>query len=671
MAYTQNFASINGTIYTLNIDGVTLQTQPPLATNPVTTEEDSDTDMFLPVRTQSGYIRMLSMDADTWRSLIPASAVSEPVTLSIGNTIVWQGYVQTGTYGMPFPAIFEEIELPLIDMLGVLDSFDVDVVGPSEMVTIGQLLAYIFGKLSGLSVTVYFMDQAVSTINTWLQYRVTWRNFLSESGMQLESRFSCLGLLQEICKFFGWTCRSMGDGIYFTCITDDHRNQRTVAYTLVQLAAASGGTAAAMHTITLADSDFTTTDHNEEWVPGVKQATVNSELNPYNVMAELPANELFLENKWNTPTLVNRTKCDYYKTTEAYILAQQAIASFENAEVTLSTFVESADTEHDAQCYGRLVIFDADTDDDEKTKYNWTTAIECSHGYSHGNRTSSTPLFQMETKASHILSSGVLYINSTQCDMDDAGRYLAAIPGALYAICTLRIGTSATGYKYWTGSQWSTQQSTFQLNYGTDGIRDVDANVAGAEYSGYGIKIDQTLSGTIYFAVNDVHVPTDPLAVLTFNGYFPLIGFEIGFIRSYEDSDLNEKNYTATGGAFPEKYDVDTIFTTDKLKVIASKTIRCKLGYGMIFNGTTVIDEMPYGGASATTNLKPEQQTANLIAAYGSQIRRVMTVCLHTSTIGALVGPAHRVVLGGVTYYPVAVSHSWWDNTTTLTLMSL
>lgn len=670
MAYTQNFAALDGTVYTLTIDGVTVQTPPPLAADPMTTEEDADTDMFMPVRTQSGYVRLLSKDKTTWRAFIPASAVAEPVTLAQGNTIVWQGYVQTGTFGMPFPADFDVIELPLIDMLGVLDSFDVDVTGQPEMVTIGELLAYIFGKLSGLSVTVYFMTQTVSSINQWLQYSVTWRNFLNNEGSNLESRFSCLGVLQELCKFFGWSCRSMGAGIYFCSITDDHRNTRTLAYTLQELAAASGGTGAAMQTLTLADSDFTTTDHNEEYIPGIKKATVNSELNPYSVVSELPAEALFLEHKWDTPALVQRTKASYRKTWKAWVLAQTGISSYEDAEVTLSTYVESADTEHDAQCYGRLVIFDEDTDDEEKTKYNWTTAIECSHGYSHGSRVSSTPLFQIETKASHIISSGVLYINTTRCDLDDAGKFIAALSTPLtYATCTLRIGTAATGYKYWTGTQWDTTATTFQLPFGTEGINDRNANVSGAEYSGYGIAINQTLAGTIYFAVNDVW--EGAYFVTPFNGYFPMINFEIGFIRAYEDKDLNDKNYTATGGTFPEAYDVDTIFSTDKLKTIASKTIRCRLGYGLLFSGTQVIDTIQYGGASSAEYLKPEQQTANLIAAYGSQVRRVLTVSLHTSTIGMLVGPAHRIVLGGVTFYPVAVSHRWWDDVTQLTLMSL
>ena len=74
MAYTQNFKALNGTIYTVLVDGVTLSTTPPLAADPFTTREDDDDDVFKPVRTQSGYLRLQSTDLATWRSLIPSGS---------------------------------------------------------------------------------------------------------------------------------------------------------------------------------------------------------------------------------------------------------------------------------------------------------------------------------------------------------------------------------------------------------------------------------------------------------------------------------------------------------------------------------------------------------------------------------------------------------------------
>ena len=310
MAYTQNFKSLDGTTYTIQVDGVTLPsgvTTPPLGADPFTTEEDADTDLFMPTRTQSGYLRMQSMDKTTWRMFIPASAVSEPIMLKQGNTILWQGYVQTGTYGMTYPATYEDIEIPLVCGLGVLDSFDVEVNGPSDMVTVGELLYYIFSKLTGLTWNVAFMTGFVTVVNVWLQYKLTWRNFLTASNNMLESRFTCLGLLQELCKFFGWSCRTAGQTIYFTSIADSGRNTKTITYTLAELTqTATPSTITNMTNVTLQDADFASTDHTEEYIPGIKRVNVDSELNAYDVLLEIPYEDIFRPYKYDTPTETTR-----------------------------------------------------------------------------------------------------------------------------------------------------------------------------------------------------------------------------------------------------------------------------------------------------------------------------------------------------------------------------
>ena len=295
MAYTQNFKALNGTIYTVLVDGVTLSTTPPLAADPFTTREDDDDDIFKPVRTQSGYLRLQSTDLATWRSLIPSGALAEPVKLKQGNTILWQGYVQTGTFGMQYPAIYEVIELPLSCPLSVLECFQVDVTGPSEMVTVGTLLNYIFSKLTGHTFDIYFSvgTSTYTTVQEWLQYKLVWRNFIN-GGLTPSGKFSCLGLLEEVCKFFGWSCRTQGTGIYFTNDTDSIQNDHFIKYSVAGLLTPSSGyTTANFQTLALADSAFKTTNQTEQFIPGVKKVTVNSELNPYNALVKLPSDEIF------------------------------------------------------------------------------------------------------------------------------------------------------------------------------------------------------------------------------------------------------------------------------------------------------------------------------------------------------------------------------------------
>lgn len=642
MAYQQSFISLDNETFTLRIDGVTPSAALPLSDEPISTDEDSDSDMFMPVRTQSGYIRLLSTDKTTWRQFIPSSATAMPVTLKKGTAIVWQGYVQTGTYGTTWPAIYEDFELPIVCGLSVLESFDVDVQGPGDVVTVGQLLAYLFGKLSGLTYKAYFHCGNPGYVSAWLQYRVIWRNFLDEDDGTLKPSYNCQEILEELCKFYGWSCRTHGDGIWFTNITDSERNDVVQVFTMAQLANGSSTTFETFSTHALADADFASTDHSEEWIPGCKSVKFNSELNAFDTIIEVPKDELLKAHKNDTPF-----RNEHWKdadANEAWIQFRGAI-NYENALVKIKSYVESA-VDDQPQCFGRLIIFDTDMTE-PKLRYNWTLSIDAFRSEDYGPRRSSTPLIEIESKAAYILSDGILYIN---------GKTDNFINGK--ATCVLKVGN-----QYWNGTAWTSTASTFELLCDSQGIEDTRTSINETEYQGTGIPITTTLSGKIYFAINDVSLTS--LLFVPFNGYFPLQDFEIGFVRRQQDSEANDLNYTATGGAFPEEVTVDSIFCTDKSKTEGNNTMRCEMGYGLLMSNTAVIDTIPY----KSSYQKPEQHNANLIAAYGSTIRQVLTFQLWNSRVAA--SPKSVITLGGQRYFPVSISHNWRDGLSTIKMMSL
>ena len=651
MAYSQNFVSLDGTTYTLNIDGVTPATSPKLSSEPIETQEDADTDMFMPVRTQSGYVRMMAENNTTWRQFIPSSATAMPVTLYHGSTICWQGYVQTGTYGTTYPAIYNEFELPLICGLSALDSFDVEVTGPADMVTLGQLLYYIFSKLTGLTYTFYFhaSSSTDNDIRAWLGYKLSWRNFLTENGVELTSRFTCLGLLQELCKFFGWTCRTSGAGVYFTAITDALRNQRWLSCPLAQLQAASPVfTPVTMKSLALTDAMFASTDHSEEYIPGVKKVTVSPELNPYDVIMEIPYDDICRPYKYDTPTRTERWRNEPTEPTEVWLL-YRGVINYENAMIKITSYAEQQEGAGIPMCYGRFAAFDDNTEDDKK-KFSWNKCYECFISEDYGNRRSTTPLFSMESQGAVILGDGVLYISGradyedTEISEDHAGQ------------CTLKIGDL-----YWNGTAWTSTASKFKLSMKDNGIENTDTIYNNADYDGMGIPITAPITGKIYFAVDDVFRNQN-----YWNGYFPLMDFNIGFVRNGEEDDLNDKEYTANGGSFPDDVNVDTIFSSDKTNTVNAKTFRCQAGYGLVYNGNVVADTIPFG----STPLKPEQHVADLIAAYGTIIRRSLQIDLWTNLTSSL-GPDYKVSLESADFYPVAISHRWRDNITTLKIMGL
>jgi hypothetical protein len=218
------------------------------------------------------------------------------------------------------------------------------------------------------------------------------------------------------------------------------------------------------------------------------------------------------------------------------------------------------------------------------------------------------------------------------------------------------------GNQYWNGTAWTTTASTFELHCDSEGIEDT-LSIGETEYQGTGIHVNATMIGKIYFAIKDV----TPFmwGIVPLNGYFPLQDFEIGFVRRQQDSEANDLNYTATGGAFPEEVTVDSIFCTDKIKTEGDNTMRCEMGYGLLFSNTLIIDTIPY----KTDYLKPEQHNANLIAAYGSTIRQVLTLQLWNSRVSA--SPKSIITLEGKRYFPVSISHQWRDCISEVKLMEI
>ena len=657
MAYTQNFKSLTGTTYTVTIDGVTLQTTPPLASEPFVTKEDDNNDFFMPVRTQSGNLRLQSTDLNTWRSLIPSGALAEPVTLTQGNDVLWQGYVQTGTFGMQYPAIYEVIELPLICPLGVLECFQVDVNGPSDMVTVGQLLNYIFVKLTGHTFNIYFSvgPSTYTTVPEWLQYKLVWRNFINK-GTPNTGRFSCLGLLQELCKFFGWSCRTMGTGIYFTSATDAIQSDHFIKYSVAGLLTpASGYTTEANQSLTLTDAAFANDDQQEKFLPGFKKVTVNPELNAFNALVKLPDTDIIKKYMYETPVLSERFQSSLspYK---CWILKHGSI-DYEDEDVSVTSYTEQ-DYGHGINwCYGKLLIYDSNVDEN-KPRFGWTAIYELHRNPVNYVRQNNTPIFSIESKDTYSLGSGTLYVKGGADYIKQ--KFLGTEPTA---VCIMRIGIPGD-YKYWNGSAWVGTYSTFRIKWTMNGIPNTRSSINEPEYEGTGMPVSNIMFGYIYFAVLDVEFVVGIEAV---TGYIPIMNFEIGFARVGEDDTINDKSYEATGGVFPDETTIDTIFTTDKSKVVSGgKTIHCELGYGMLFGANGVVDTITFGDG---TQKKPEQHYADVIAAFMSTSRRVLTLNLKTSTIGAMVGPRHTVTHDGHTFIPIAVDHSWRDDITTLTLV--
>ena len=253
--YTLTFKSLRaGTVYTLNIGGGT-GTAVPLkpGAQPFTTEEDENDDQFTPVRTQSGYLRIIDDGKDAndnafdWKDLIPATDTSRPVTLthvSGGATVIdWVGFMQAQDFGSILYGNPQEREFPVQCVLSVICGTDINY-DQKEIQNFAYLLKQIVDAIPAAQRPTQIMVQGNTDAQQWLLKRIDWQNFVEEDGNDtLSARFDMMECLEDMCTFWGWTARTCGQIMYLTR-SDDASAPSWLTLTYEQLSTMAGGTAA-------------------------------------------------------------------------------------------------------------------------------------------------------------------------------------------------------------------------------------------------------------------------------------------------------------------------------------------------------------------------------------------------------------------------------------------
>ena len=256
--YTFSFVSLrSGITYTVNIyggSGTAVALTP--AAEPFVTEEDNSEEVFIPLRTQSGYIRIV--DENTagfdWTDLMPFTDVARPVTLThiaSGQTVVdWQGFMQSQNFSGTLYGGKQEREFPIqcpLASAGTQDIFlNTDPV--TELKNFAYYLKLIVDYISTVSDGIIYFE------NVYVQGGTDARNALlnlvdpqcfaniDEDENTIEVKYTKYGVLEDICRYWGWTARTFGRDLYLMQ-TNGTSNSFT-KLTMANLTTMAGGTAA-------------------------------------------------------------------------------------------------------------------------------------------------------------------------------------------------------------------------------------------------------------------------------------------------------------------------------------------------------------------------------------------------------------------------------------------
>lgn len=687
-----------GTDYTVNIwkDG-SLPSGYPLTlkggAQPFTTQEDDDDDPFVPVREQSGYVSIVddgkatntsnSEVAFSWKDLAPQTDLDRPVTLTNGGTVVWQGFLQAqnfsgGLYGNP-----QEREFPVQCILTVLAAKDVGIVN-RQVHNFAYLINACFAQI-GITTSsspigignLYF--QGGEYARAWLLKLIDWQNFVSDDGDgQISSRFDTLTALTDVCRFWGWTVRTIGRDVYFTCADDMAGAPGFLKLTLTQLQSIGNETDTTVGTtVQYTDVDldamgdiFASTANDDIMARGASTAvvTANSGVADEALIEAWPEyveRDILTNLGWESGDPIRYRAWQGVSGIGGDWSMEEAFAKYTNPKYTQNTpfYIVTCN-----QSYAsiRLAQFSQNSADIQyAVSIEYQDVIQMRKEFQQNNPVT---LVQIETEFEHIFDGKF----SITGDVYHSGYCYKSNSYTLNHSVKMRFGIGATrASAMWfdgTGYGWSSTPTIFDahVNY-NDGIWRFGDNVNDtisvfADSRGKKGKVFIDLLGGIG---EDDWLPDGVSAyqgilildVVNFTLKYDRFGYD--FLTSKRINLDGRKEYKASNDNMSRnRWDDDTVYASGNLD----------FGFGLVFDPSTlypVVNAEYYTGGMA-----PEQHLANRVANYWAASKRMLNTELRTNVVGSIT-PGQIITLHGYEFHPIAISRQWRDDVTIVNFLEI
>lgn len=713
MAYWNiRFKSRDGNTYLIQIGGKTGSTDVELqgADEPFSTEEQDTDDMFVPVITESGYISIYDDGKDLagnnfdWHDLIPQSAKDRPVTVykMLPQSEVWRGYLQPQMFQGEYLAEGQARKFPVANSLSVLEAEDVDPEAYSGAVNFARLIYYL---TQGFVVEYQFQG---SDAFDWLQLNVNWSIFADVEnneetayGVIFKPKYNKLQALEEVCRFFGWTCRQKDRTLYFAA-PDSDISDVWASCDDAELDELGDGVVPqpgypAWKTLNLIGSNkFATNDNNEIILQGIRKATVTAdtgdkiELPSFNTEVFKRYLDKYVQNpEWNRyPNATNPNLYYFWMALYGNYPTKDTIFNFQR-------MIDPTDaTKYIGVYYQQFEWFKgSNAAYQHKHNFSWTSRILVQYNTLQG---ANSPLFTMKSRypvsfaTNELLAiSATTYHDIIKVDDGDAERKQYRAAGKLW--CKLRIGNF-----YYDGYNWSRFQSgqgywePFAIDVGSEDnnyeqVGEIIPNrflySEYAPYDGLGIYMSNGvpvggIGGILEFQIcgydcsetynPSVPVPTPSLLGIAHTLYIENLKLEkVRMRESYLPRDTKKENkYTAENNrVFDDKREENTTFASYNNNIDGNNVI--------MDNELSYVSEIGYSADGGGYPAHPEQHLADRMALFYRNPRKMLELELETADIGN-VAPDYKVQdYNDRTYYPLVIKRNWREGLTKLKLIEL
>lgn len=625
---------------------------------PFETQEDYDGDMFQPVRTQSGYLRIVDDGNLNWRSIIPQTDTSRPVQLTdSNNNVLWQGFLQAQNFGANLFTSPQIHEFPLQCSLTITSIYKVDYL-QTEMQNFAYLLEEILTNIPQMCRPYNIYVQGGSDAQAWLMKKIDWQNFVNiKSDGTTEANKTLYECLESLCRFWGWTARTQGQNLYLTCV-DDATEPRFLHLDLTALhslavgieAGTDGGT---LETVTFGNDIYASDNNTDFQERGPSKAVVSSDGNtadsdvikafPNSVLKTMFAGTIYTENYEDSNISASFTGDIRYF--NSYIIIGDCVSSNASFNVmhlyetgtglSLSKTIADYSVIRIKPTYAQgvsLVQF--------KTVYEHNFYVAPISGFSYGGLTIFGTVIRQGKEYEYANNRGV---------------------GKSTIHMRVGIGKTRNSALWYNGNgSWTSTMNEFAVRIGNTGDYKREQM--------YGCRTNDTrLQGFLYVDI----LGSDDMEHLSDTGFidrFDLVNFRVEFHRNvhagissvFDDYERNNsQDYDAFNGTMvDQEWSSSNIFATDK---------DMEFGYGVLSNP----DGTPFTGHSyGGTTMQPEQHLANRVVNYWSTSKRMLSCELRADLAPALT-PMNKGTIDGTTLYPVSISRNWRDDIVKVDFMQI
>lgn len=657
----------SGTLYTVNIYDAAYSGTPITligGASPFTTEESDTEDQFVPIRTQSGYLRIIDGGKDAqgnpfnWRDLLPSTDTDRPVTLThIENGSIvtdWVGTMQAQNFGDVLYGNPQEREFPIQCPLSVTQGTDINF-NQKELQNFAYLLKQIVDCIPAISRPTSFVIQGGSDAQAWLLKRIDWQNFSTDNGNgAMVARYDMYRCLQDMCTYWGWTARTYKQTMFMTSV-DDPDEQSFLTLTYNELATMAGGVAAgstaAYSTVALSGDIFASVNNNDMRQRGPHKAVVKVDVN--NVEEDIISCESgslikkMEELGWQAQQHVGEKYFSYTNPLMSFVENNTIGSARENYASFHVIAIQDAINDPNTQELPVIYINKSFTSADAEAY----ASIECAyeHGFDGGYLT---------------LKGDVYRAGARLVAYDENSTRIGHEVGRLTMYVRIGLGKSRNTAKWFNGSRWVDTMTAVKVTIGNaDNILRV--KTAG-NFSNNSIQMQG--AGKLFIDF----LGSDDIPVLVGERAFDIANVGVSFSFSSgrvitglagikTDGRVATREYVnSNGNSVRDEYNADCIYASNNNMLY---------GFGLIINPDgSFMGALSYNGSE--TLVWPEQHLANRIASYWATARRMIKTELRSNTI-PVITPQNKVTLDSTTFHPIAISHDWRDDVTTLTLLEI